>query len=313
MNFLLMLQNFRNATDGIFTSFFQKATFFGELNTALVLLAITYWCVDKYLGTYLLMGWNWIRQFNGLFKIMVCEYRPWISNPAIVPDADALKTATGYSFPSGHSMNAAGVFGGISVSKKMDKGIRIACLIVMLLTGFSRMYLGVHYPQDVLVGLISGLLVMYVCSIVMDKFVDRKNADFIIAAISIGTAILIAVYAALKSYPVDYDAEGKVLVEGAKMAKDTFTGVGWNVAFFIGWIIEKRYVNFEVKGTLSERGLRLILGLIGFYLVSLLIVPLITKGMGSWSGCFVKGFLQMIYIVLIYPLIIKMMERKEKE
>jgi len=310
MNFLLLLQEFRNATDGVFTSFFQKATFFGELNTALVLLAIVYWCIDKYLGTYLLMGWNWLRQVNGLFKIMVCEYRPWIQNSAIVPDETAIKTATGYSFPSGHTMNASAVFGGITVQKRMGKGIRIVCAIVVLLTGFSRMYLGVHFPQDVLVGIIVGLPVMYACSVVMDKYSDTKNADLVIASISICTAILIAIYAAFKSYPVDYDAEGQILVDGAKMAKDTFTGVGWNVGYFVGWIIERRFVNFTVEGSISEKGFRLILGLMGFYLMSLLIVPLIIGSMGAWSGCLVKGFLQMIYIVLIYPLCIKKMNRK---
>ncbi len=310
MEILLALQEFRNATDGVFTAFFQKATFMGELTTALVILAIIYWCIDKKLGTYLLMGWSWLRQVNGLLKITVCEYRPWIQNPAIVPEESALKTATGYSFPSGHTMNAAAVFGGITVNRKMDKGIRIVCAAVVLLTGFSRMYLGVHFPQDVFVGIVVGLPVMYACSVVMEKYSDKENADLVIAAISICTAILIALFAAFKSYPVDYDAEGKILVEGAKMAKDTFTGVGWNVAFFVGWVIERRFVNFSVEGTVSQKGFRLILGLLGFYLISLLIIPLITMGMGDWSGCLVKGFLQMIYIVLLYPLCIKKMEKK---
>jgi hypothetical protein len=43
---------------------------------------------------------------------------------------------------------------------------------------------------------------------------------------------------------VDYDSAGKVLVDGAKMANDTFKGVGWNTAFFTGWVIERRFVKF---------------------------------------------------------------------
>lgn len=59
----------------------------------------------------------------------------------------------------------------------------------------------------------------------------RKIAekDWIVVVVGLGLALALALYAGLKPYPADYDAEGKLIVDGAKMANDTFKGVGWCV------------------------------------------------------------------------------------
>ena len=82
---LLSLQQFRNGAGGFLTDFLNKMTFLGELNTAIVLMAIIYWCVSKDIGSYLLMGWSGNRLVNGVLKVTVCAYRPWIRDPRIVP------------------------------------------------------------------------------------------------------------------------------------------------------------------------------------------------------------------------------------
>jgi undecaprenyl-diphosphatase len=64
-----------------------------------------------------------------------------------------------YSFPSGHTGMAFAVTSGLFFMKKKELGI--AALILACLIAFSRMYLYVHYPTDVLVGLIIGLLSGY--------------------------------------------------------------------------------------------------------------------------------------------------------
>ena len=58
IDYLLSLQEFRNGVGGILSDFFSKMTFLGELNTALVVMAILYWSVHKELGTFLLMGFG---------------------------------------------------------------------------------------------------------------------------------------------------------------------------------------------------------------------------------------------------------------
>ncbi len=167
ISMLLGLQDFRNGAGGFLAEFLKKMTFLGELNTTLVLFAVLYWCVHKELGTYLMMGWSGNRLLNGLLKVTVCAYRPWIRDARIVPYGDSMTTATGYSFPSGHSMNASTVFGGTALRKGTPRALRITLFIIVALVAFSRLYLGVHTIQDVLVGVAAGLLVMGLTSRLM--------------------------------------------------------------------------------------------------------------------------------------------------
>ncbi len=109
ISILLALQDFRNGVGGFLASFLSKMTFLGELNTVLVIMALVYWCVNKDFGTYMLMGWSGNRLVNGMLKVTACVYRPWIRDPRIIPYGTSITTATGYSFPSGHTMNAATV------------------------------------------------------------------------------------------------------------------------------------------------------------------------------------------------------------
>ena len=161
INILLGLQEFRNGAGAFLADFLLKMTYFGELNTVLVIMAVIYWCVSKDVGTYLLMGWSGNRILNGALKVTVCAYRPWIRDARILPYGDSINTATGYSFPSGHTMNAATVFGGGAVRKDLPGMLRAALGVMVVLVAFSRIYLGVHTPQDILVGAVCGTLVMW--------------------------------------------------------------------------------------------------------------------------------------------------------
>ncbi len=55
INILLGLQEFRNGAGAFLADFLLKMTYFGELNTVLVIMAVIYWCVSKDVGTYLLI------------------------------------------------------------------------------------------------------------------------------------------------------------------------------------------------------------------------------------------------------------------
>ena len=81
---LLALQDFRNGPGAFLAGFLSKMTWLGELNTAIVILALIYWCVSKDFGTYLLMGWSGNRLVNGMLKVTVCAYRPWIRDARVL-------------------------------------------------------------------------------------------------------------------------------------------------------------------------------------------------------------------------------------
>ena len=301
IDILYALQKFREGGGSVFASFFEKMTFLGELNTVLVIMAFLYWCISKETGVYLMMGWSGNRIVNGFLKVTACAYRPWIRDSRIVPYGNAIVTATGYSFPSGHTMNAVSVFGGGVVHGKSSPIMRFVFGVIVILIGFSRNFLGVHTPQDVLVGLAAGLLVMWLTYKLMQWIEVHPEKDWVVTVVGIAIACAVAAYAALKPYPMDYDSEGKLLVDGAKMANDTFKGCGYSIAFFVGWLLERRFIRFSTDVALSRKLTRAGAGLLGFYAISMILLPLIKGGIPGAFGSFLQGFLQVFYIVFLFP------------
>ena len=310
INILLGLQEFRNGAGAFLADFLLKMTYFGELNTVLVIMAVIYWCVSKDVGTYLLMGWSGNRILNGALKVTVCAYRPWIRDARILPYGDSINTATGYSFPSGHTMNASTVYGGGAVRKDLPGILRIVLGVMVALVAFSRIYLGVHTPQDILVGAVCGTLVMWLTLKLMQWVKAHPEKDLLILFIGIALAICVAVYAGVKPYPELLDAEGKLVVDGHKMANDTFKGVGWCSAFLIGWILERRFVSFSTDIPMVKRVSRVTVGLLFYYIISLILMPLVKGWIPGAAGTITSCFIQMFYVSFVFPWCIRILEKK---
>ena len=310
MDILLFLQEFRNGAGAFLTDFLSKMTFLGELNSALVIMAVLYWSVSKELGAYLLMGWSGNRLVNGALKVTFCAYRPWIRDARILPYGNSMTTATGYSFPSGHTMNAATVFGGGALRRDLPRALRIALGVIVALVAFSRIYLGVHTPQDVLVGTAAGMLVMALILRLMQWIAAHPEKDVLVVCVGTALGIAIALYARLKGYPEDYDTEGRLIVDGVKMANDTFKGVGYCVAFLIGWLLERRFVGFSTEVPLAQKLTRAVVGLLGYYAVSLILGALLKAWLPGPAGTTLSCFLQMFYVAFLFPLCAKRMERR---
>ena len=302
---LLALQRLRETLGAYPTDFFLKMSFIGEMNVVLIIIGAIYWCVSKEFGNYLLMGWSNNRVVNGLLKVTVCAYRPWIRDARMAPDSEALATATGYSFPSGHSMNAASLYGGGAIRKDLPRALRIVLGLIAAMIAFSRIFLGVHTPQDILVGMAAGLLVMWLSGKLLNWVAAHPEKDIWVMCIGIAIAAAVAVFAALKSYPEDLDAEGKLLVDGAKMANDTYKGVGWAIGYLAGWVLERRFVGFSTDVPMVTRVTRLAIGLLSYYAVSLMIAPLFKSWIPGAGGTIVFCFLQMFYVSFVFPWCIK--------
>ena len=305
IDILLILQQFREGVGAFLTDFFLKMSFLGEMDVVLIITGVLYWCVSKEFGNYLLMGWSGNRVVNGLLKVTVCAYRPWIRDSRIIPNSEALKTATGYSFPSGHSVNAASLYGGGALRKELPRALRIALGLLVVLIAFSRIYLGVHTPQDILVGVTAGLLVMWLTGRLLKWVAAHPEKDILVMCIGIAIAVAVAVFAAVKSYPEDYDEAGKLLVDGAKMAKDTFKGVGWCIGYFVGWVLERRFVGFSTDVPMLTRITRFVTGLLSYYAVNLILSHLLKDYIPGAAGTILSCFLQMFYVSFLFPWCIK--------
>ena len=309
INILLIWQAFRNGAGGCLTDFMTKMSYIGEMKPMLIFTALIYWCASKEFGTYLLMGWSGNRVVNGLLKVTVCAYRPWIRDARIVPDADALRDATGYSFPSGHSMNGASLFGGCAIRRELPRVLRIMTGLICILIALSRNFLGVHTPQDILVGMGTGVLVMWLTWKLLLWIGTHPEKDIRVACIGIAVSLAVAVFAAVKSYPEDYDAAGKLLVDGMKMANDTFKGVGWCAGFMLGWVLERRMVRFSTDIPMMARFTRLTTGLMSYYVLSLILLPLLKSAIPGAAGTAVTCFLQMFYVAFLFPWFVTRMEK----
>lgn len=297
---LLILQEFRSGIGGNLAAFFSKMTFLGEIPTVMLLMGIIYWSVSREIGTFLMLGWSGNRLLNGALKVTVCAYRPWIRDSRVIPYGDSMTTATGYSFPSGHSTNSASLYGGLMIRKDMRASLRIVMGLLVLLVPLSRLFLGVHTPQDVLAGTAAGLLVMWAALRVTGWLKENPGKEWIPALTGLVLAAAVAVYAGVKTYPEDY-VDTVLIVDGMKMARDTFKGAGGCCGFLVGWILERRFVGFSTDVAMGRKASRASAGILGFYAVNLIIAPLVNGWIGGFTGAFMSLFIPMLYVSFIYP------------
>lgn len=124
----------------------------------MVLLTVIYLCVGHRYGFHLFVVFLTSAFLNGAVKLLAHTPRPFVAFPDQLHPM-CLNTATGDSFPSGHAQNAAVVWGLMAI-RASRRSTRLACLSLILLIGFSRLYLQVHWPADVLGGMAIGGLVL---------------------------------------------------------------------------------------------------------------------------------------------------------
>ena len=240
---LALLKWIQSFWDGMF----QLITMLGEQWAVILVLAVSYWAFDKKTGedlafTLLVSGLS-NNILKGFFRF---------ERPIGIDGIRTLRahTATGYSFPSGHSQNAATLY---FFPARRGGGWRwAAAAVVSLLVGLSRLYLGVHYPKDVATGLALGIAAVFVCPILWNRFDHRK-----MLAIMTGVSFLLTI---------------------ALGQQDLYKAFGLLVGFWAGIEFERRFVSFSNQVSTGKKILRVLLGLFllggAQFLLGLLFPPL---------------------------------------
>ncbi|MEG1811771.1 MAG: phosphatase PAP2 family protein [Clostridia bacterium] len=308
--YLLALQNFREATGGLLDQFFLLCSKLGDATIMAAISALVLWCGNRKTSQFIMLSAAGSLLLNQAIKITACVYRPWVRDARIVPLEGARKGATGYSFPSGHAANATALWGGLALAHRKRRWLCAGCVLLMVLVSFSRNYVGVHTPQDVLVSLALGGLLLVgigrVCAWLDADAARAKARSYIVFGVGMGVGAALLGYALVKPYPMDY-VNGQLLVAPAKMVIDTYKAVGSCWGIFIGWLWEKRAIHFAPEGTVLTRVVRSVVG------IALLLgvnegAEALFAGLGeSWCGLIASG-LSTLFATAIYPLIFTKVE-----
>ena len=310
IEYLLFLQNFRNSIGDAWTPFMQWVSDFGT-SFIMFLPVFIYWCIDKRTGLMIFAANKISLMINSLIKLTCCIYRPWVRDARILPAGNAIKTAGGYSFPSGHTMIATPIYGGLAMLSR-NKFIKIFWAAAFLITAFSRNYLGVHTPQDVVVGMILGLLSLYAAAKIFEYLDANPEREDIFIILCFIAGVLTLVYISYKSYPLDYNAKGKLIVDPVKMQIDSWQDTGGIIALAACWLIEKKFIKFEATG-FNLRGV--ILNLIGMIPLYFILNKTLRGYLVSWQGAYwgrlINQFALFCYVMIIWPLILKFFTGKK--
>lgn len=293
---MVFLQNLRTP---FLTSIVELLTSLGEQAIVILVLLYIYWCVDKKKGFLIaapvLFSTVTMQTLKAIFRVP----RPFMEYPELII-GERQETATGYSFPSGHSTTASSFYGALYKAFS-TKWIRVISMSLVVIIPLTRPYLGVHWPMDVIVGTLIGIFFAFFMS---KRIVRMYETDSIfykvaISAGIIGMALSLPLGIALDWTEIDYRAVHNLMQNSALMG-----------GMFLGAYYERKNVGFKVSGTRRKKIKIALLGLIlGAIPVALLMaIPfmhylfeaLAYAFLGAWVSC-------------IYPLIAVKKGWMEKE
>ena len=310
IEYLLFLQRFRESINDSLTPFMEGISLFAV--TYLIMIPVfVYWVVSKRKGLYTLVSYYLCCGFNAIVKLTVCAYRPWIRDARVHPAGDAITTATGYSFPSGHTVTAGPIYGGLAVvSWSWKKFVSVILGIFLLLTAFSRNYLGVHTPQDVFVGICESVFWLIIVAKIFTYLDEHPEKENLLLLICFIVGWLGIAYITFKPYPMDY-VDGKLLVDPQKMMNDGYGDICLLIAFPVARYIEKKWIGFQAPG-LKGVGLAAgIAGLIPLFLMIKFMRPALDGVLGTHWGHFANTFIIVLYCIALWPLVIKAVSKTE--
>ncbi|MBE7019170.1 MAG: phosphatase PAP2 family protein [Ruminococcaceae bacterium] len=176
---LALLQWLESIRTPALNTLMEAVTALGEDTILIVLIAVWYFMVQKE-GAYRLCFLTICSLgINGILKNLFHIPRPFHTGKVTCVRPE---TATGYSFPSGHTQNISTWTTALARLLR-KRWLLITAIIVSVAIGCSRMYLGAHYPSDVIVGLILGISIGILGSALYEKL---KNPVMMFAPVFLG-------------------------------------------------------------------------------------------------------------------------------
>jgi len=244
-------------------------TYLGNENFFFLVLPLLYWSVDAGLGlrvAFILATSNYL---NSIIKLLFAAPRPfWVS-----AQVERFLHEDTFGIPSGHAQNAA-AFIGISAAWINRSWAWVAALLLAFFIGISRLYLGLHFAQDVLVGWVLGYGLLFLFMSFWDPVAAWLRTKTLVQQIALAllVALIMIIIGILATARLDgyvFPAQwadnalragplpDPVSIEGTFTSSGSFFGLAAGAA----WIASRGA--FKTEGPIEKRALRYVIGLIG--------------------------------------------------
>ncbi len=233
-----IIQSFNNP---VLDAFFVAITNLGSSIFYYIMIPVFYWSVNKKAGITLTASLLCSMYINVAIKEVVALARP-IGYPGI--RSLFVISAEGFSFPSGHAQGTS-TFWGVIIKWYRSRRIYRLGIAIILLVSLSRLYLGVHWPVDVLAGIILGLAISSVF-----VFISRACRPISLIANALLSIIIPIILVCLFPH------------------RDNFVYMGMLSGSWLGYIFEEHFIGFEPenRGRLKAV-IKYLIGIIGFLLI----------------------------------------------
>jgi len=241
---------FKKSATPLWDHIAELVTMIGEQYVFILILSFLYWNISKRYGFKLAVAFLYSSLFNAVLKLAFHTARPFEKLDFI--EGKRVETATGYSFPSGHTQGSTTFFFTLSRIIKKNWFTALAILLILAI-GVTRVYLGVHWPVDVIGGWVFGIAAAFAFCFVVDKYYDEaeklKKIFFRIQA------VVLVLTAALLLFDLFY-------LQGSMKIRDFFKLSGISSGAVYGFFLEMKYLGFSPSdGGKTVKIIRFILGL----------------------------------------------------
>ncbi len=283
-------------------------TYLGDETVFMAVGLIVIWCIDKKWGFRLFYMGLLGTALNQMLKAIFLLPRPWVRDPSFSIVEAAREGATGYSFPSGHTQSAFMLFGGVAMWVK-KRWATVAAAAIILLTAFSRMYLGVHTPLDVGVSLLAGVLMLVLMHFAFRYADSGRRAIHVLGAAGMLFCIAVILYLLLApataANVAEFDAHGK---------ESVWSLVGAMLGLLLIWWIDDKYLRFPVRAVWWAQIIKCLGGLGLLMLVRIVLKePLLALFGGDAAADGLRYFLMTLIGGAVWPMTFRFFSRLGKK
>lgn len=304
MQLLYWLESIRNP---FLDTFFSLITHLGSETLFIVIAIVTFWCVSKKMGYYLMTVGFFGTLINQFLKLICRIPRPWVRDPNFTIVEAARADATGYSFPSGHTQSVTAVLG-CPARYARNTALRVVCIVLIALTALSRMYLGVHTPADVSVSLVLGTAMVFAFYPLFAKADEKPARMYAAMGALFVLSIAYVIFCEVHAWPADMDAYN--MEHGIE---NGYLLLGCSAAMLLSCWIEQKYIRFEEKASLPVQLVKVVVGLALVLAIKEGMKPVLNAIFGGHPFArSVRYFLMVMFAACVWPMTFGWLQKKLK-